>query len=148
MIAIDGSVKCGGCCEKVHLQIGQYHLKYHMFSIDMGGCDIVLGVEWLHTLVPILMDFKELTMQFQQEGQQYKFQFIQQTPPRSSVPIEWKISSKKVIRELFLKSIPFKQLIHPLCILTSNLSSPSTKPLFPLPMDFPLSMVFMIIPFL
>jgi hypothetical protein len=60
----------------VHLQIGQYHLKSHMFSIDMGGCDIVLGVEWLHTLGPITMDFKDLTMQFQQEGQQYKFQGI------------------------------------------------------------------------
>jgi hypothetical protein len=47
-----------------------------MFSIDMGGCDIVLGFEWLHTLGPILMDFKDLTMQFQQEGQQYKFQGI------------------------------------------------------------------------
>jgi hypothetical protein len=47
-----------------------------MFSIDMGGFDIVLDVEWLHTLDPILMDFKDLTMQFQQEGQQYKFQGI------------------------------------------------------------------------
>jgi hypothetical protein len=37
-----------------------------MFSIDMGGCDIVLGVERLRTLGPITMDFKELTMQFQQ----------------------------------------------------------------------------------
>jgi hypothetical protein len=60
------------CC----LQIGDYHLKSHMFSIDMGGCDIVLGADWLRTLGPILMDFKELTMQFDQEGQQYKFQGI------------------------------------------------------------------------
>jgi hypothetical protein len=65
MIANGGSMKCGGHCENVCLQIGQYHLKYHMFSIDMGGCDIVLGVEWLCTLGPILMDFKDLTMQFQ-----------------------------------------------------------------------------------
>ena len=65
MIANGGSMKCGGRCENVHLQIGQYNLKSHMFSIDMGGCDIVLGVEWLRTLGPILMDFKELTMQFQ-----------------------------------------------------------------------------------
>jgi hypothetical protein len=57
-------------------QIGEYHLKSHMFAIDMGGCDIVLGAEWLRTLGPILMDFKELTMQFDQEGQQYKFQGI------------------------------------------------------------------------
>jgi hypothetical protein len=49
MIANGGSMKCGGHCENVCLQIGQYHLKSHMFSIDMGGCDIVLGVEWLHS---------------------------------------------------------------------------------------------------
>jgi hypothetical protein len=43
MIANGGSMKCGGRCENVCLQIGDYHLKSHMFSIDMGGCDIVLG---------------------------------------------------------------------------------------------------------
>jgi hypothetical protein len=43
MIANGGSMKCGGCCENVCLQIGDYHLKSHMFAIDMGGCDIVLG---------------------------------------------------------------------------------------------------------
>jgi hypothetical protein len=59
-------MKCGGHCENVRLQIGDYHLKSHMFSIDMGGCEIVLCVEWIRTLGPILMDFKELTMQFDQ----------------------------------------------------------------------------------
>ena len=68
MIANGGSMKCGGRCENVYLQIGDYHLKSHMFSIDMGGCDIVLGADWLRNLGPILMDFKELTMQFDQEG--------------------------------------------------------------------------------
>jgi hypothetical protein len=62
MIANAGSMKCGGRCENVYLQIGDYHLKSHMFAIDMGGCDIVLGADWLRTLGPILMDFKELTM--------------------------------------------------------------------------------------
>jgi hypothetical protein len=76
MIINGGSMKCGGHCENVHLQIGDYHLKYHMFSIDMDGCDIVLGADWLRTLGPILMDFKELTMQFDQEGQNHKFQGI------------------------------------------------------------------------
>jgi hypothetical protein len=76
MIANGGSIKCGGCCENVHLQIGDYHLKFDMFAIDMGGCDIVLGADWLRTLGPILMDFRALTMQFNQEGHQYKFQGI------------------------------------------------------------------------
>jgi hypothetical protein len=45
MIANGGSMKCGGHCENVCLQIGDYHLKSHMFAIDMGGCDIVLGAD-------------------------------------------------------------------------------------------------------
>jgi hypothetical protein len=76
MIANGGFMKCGGRCENVCLQISDYHQKSHMFAIDMGGCDIVLGVDWLRTLGPILMDFKALTMQFDQEGHQYKFQGI------------------------------------------------------------------------
>jgi hypothetical protein len=76
MIANGGSMKCGGRSKNVHLQIGEYHLKSHMFAIHMGSCDIVLGAEWLRTLGPILMDFKELTMQFDQAGQPYKFQAI------------------------------------------------------------------------
>jgi hypothetical protein len=51
-------------------------MKSHMFDINMGGCDIVLGADWLRTLGPILMDFKDLTTQFNQEGHQFKFQGI------------------------------------------------------------------------
>jgi hypothetical protein len=69
-------MKCGRHCENVCLQISDYHLKSHMFAIDMGGCDIVLGADWLRTLGPILMDFQNLTMQFDQGGHQYKFQGI------------------------------------------------------------------------
>jgi hypothetical protein len=82
MIANGGSMKCGGRCENVCLQIADYHLKSHMFAIDMGGCDIVLGADWLITLGPILMDFKALTMQFDQEGHQYKFQGITTGSPK------------------------------------------------------------------
>jgi hypothetical protein len=76
MMANGGSMKFARHCENVHLQIGDYHLKSHMFAIAMGDCDIVLGAYWIRTLGPILMDFKELTMQLDQEGQQYKFQRI------------------------------------------------------------------------
>jgi hypothetical protein len=67
MIANGGSMKCGGHCENVYLQIGHYHLKYHMFSIDMGGCENSLNVEWLHTPSLITMYFKDLTWSFQQD---------------------------------------------------------------------------------
>jgi hypothetical protein len=64
MISNGGSMKCGGHCENVRLQIGQYNLKYHMFTINMTDCDIVLGAKRLRTLSPITMDFKDLTKQF------------------------------------------------------------------------------------
>lgn len=36
-------MKCGGHYENVKLQLGDYHLKTHMFVVDIGGFDIVLG---------------------------------------------------------------------------------------------------------
>jgi hypothetical protein len=96
MIANGGSMKCGGNCENVCLQIGDYHLKSHILSIDMGSCDIVLGAKWIRNLGPILMDFKELTMQFNQEGQQYKFQGITCWFPRDHYfPSHGKYSQKR-----------------------------------------------------
>jgi hypothetical protein len=65
MIANGGSMKCGGCCQNVRLQMGDYFPKTHMFAMEMGGYDIFLGVEWLWTLSPISMDFHGLYTSFQ-----------------------------------------------------------------------------------
>jgi hypothetical protein len=147
MIVNGRSMKCGGCFENVRLKIGDYHLKSHMFAIDMGSCDIVLDAVWLRTLGPILMDFKELTMQFDQEGQQYKFQgiIVGSTEIISSHYMEKML--KKVIGVLLPNSMPYKQLRHPLCYKTSNPSSLNLKFFFPLARDSLLPVVFIIIPF-
>ena len=42
----------------------------------------MLGVDCIRTLGPILMDFKELTMQFDQESHQYNFQGITTSSPK------------------------------------------------------------------
>lgn len=47
-----------------------------MFSIYMASCDIVLCVDWLHNLGPIIMEFKELYMIFQQDGNLYNLEGI------------------------------------------------------------------------
>jgi hypothetical protein len=148
MIANGGFMKYAGRYENVCLQIGKYNLKSHVFVIDMGGCDIVLGEEWLHTLGPIFMDFKELTMKFQHVGQQYKFQGITAGSPEIISSHRMEKLLKKVISTLFPNSIIFKQLRHLWCILTSNVSSLDTNLFFPLPRYFLLLVVFMIIPFL
>jgi hypothetical protein len=57
MITNGGMMKCVGRCEN-------FKLKTYIIYNDMGECDIVLGEEWLCTLGPITMDFKELYMSF------------------------------------------------------------------------------------
>ena len=47
-------------CENVFLQIGDYSLKSHMYAIEMGGCEIIFGNEWLCTLSPITMIFQQV----------------------------------------------------------------------------------------
>ena len=137
---------CGGRCENVRLQIGQYQMEYHMFSIDMGGCDIMLGVDWLRTLDPILMDFKELTMQFDQEGHQYKFQGITASSHEIISSHRMEKLLKKGHSGVITNSMPYKKLRHPLCRRTSNPSSLNIKLFFPLFKDSLLPVVFMIIP--
>ena len=74
-------MKCGGHCENVWLQIGDYHLKTHMFSIEMGGCDIVFGYEWLRTLRPVTVDFKDLYMIFSWDSHTHTLRGIQAGSP-------------------------------------------------------------------
>jgi len=80
-IADGGTMKCEGRCENVKLQMGDYQLKTHMFAIHMGGCDIVLGAEWLRTLGPITMDFQELYMSFKQNNSTHTLRGLQAGAP-------------------------------------------------------------------
>jgi len=68
LIVDGGTMKCEGRCENIKFQMGDYHLKAHMFAIEMYGCDVVLGAKWLRTLGPITMDFQELYMSFKQNN--------------------------------------------------------------------------------
>ena len=49
------------------LSMKQHVEPKHIFG-STSGCDIILGVEWLRTLGPITMDFKELSLSFTKES--------------------------------------------------------------------------------
>ena len=51
-----------------------------MFSIEMGDCDIVLGVEWLKTIRPVTKDFKQLYKIFLKESHTHTLKDIQAIP--------------------------------------------------------------------
>jgi hypothetical protein len=52
------------CCTAVSFSLQGYDFQTNLHLLVLGGCDMVLGVNWLSTLGPILWDFIELTMKF------------------------------------------------------------------------------------
>ncbi|KAM2118242.1 hypothetical protein ACFX1R_011685 [Malus domestica] len=71
MIADGGRVRSSGCCKDAILSVGGYTCKADLFSLPLGGCDVVLGVQWLSTVSPVLWDFQLLTMEFTKDNQRY-----------------------------------------------------------------------------
>ena len=58
----------GSCPEiKFLIQGGQFFTQAYILPI--GGCDVVLGIQWLRGLGPILWDFKSLKMEIRQGDQ-------------------------------------------------------------------------------
>lgn len=55
---------CQGVAREVALAIGTEEFAISCFGIELGGFDVILGVEFLRTLGPILWDFEDLCMAF------------------------------------------------------------------------------------
>ena len=47
MVANGIILPCKGKCRNVCISIGDYNLCSDMFSLPLGGCDVVLGAQWL-----------------------------------------------------------------------------------------------------
>jgi hypothetical protein len=56
-----------------------YSFNPKLYLLTLGGCDLVLGVDWLRLLGPILWDFVELTMKFQQGEKELQLQGMRPT---------------------------------------------------------------------
>lgn len=64
MVANGGKLPCCGKCPNSHLTMQGYLSHTDMHILPLGGCNVVLGDQWLRTLGPILWDFVELKRQF------------------------------------------------------------------------------------
>jgi hypothetical protein len=53
-------VQCNTFCTKFYI-------------LTLGGCDLVLGIQWLRTLGPIIWDLLKLTMTFSWKGEHIFF---------------------------------------------------------------------------
>lgn len=54
MIGNGGKITCKGWYCNIKLSMGDYKMKKDMYVIPLGGCDMVLGIQWIITLGPIL----------------------------------------------------------------------------------------------
>lgn len=52
---------------------------YDMLILPIGGCGIVLGIQWFITLGDIMWNFKKIKMEFNFKGQKVSLKVIQ--PP-------------------------------------------------------------------
>jgi len=57
-----------GSCSDIKLMIQGDQFVTRAYVIQLGGCDMVLGIQWLKSLRPILWNFSALKMEFQKEG--------------------------------------------------------------------------------
>lgn len=64
-------MSCQGRCDEVFVRIQELPITADFFWLKLGGCDAVLGAQWLEKLGPITWDFANLTMSFQQDQRSY-----------------------------------------------------------------------------
>ncbi|KAA0047644.1 Ty3/gypsy retrotransposon protein [Cucumis melo var. makuwa] len=64
------AVQGKGICENVEIQLSNWKVKEEFLPLELGGVDVVLGMQWLHSLGITVVDWKNLTLTFSSEGKQ------------------------------------------------------------------------------
>ncbi|XP_042953537.1 uncharacterized protein LOC122290073 [Carya illinoinensis] len=67
-VANGAIIQSEGHCDSVPLKVQGIQFCPPLYILELGGCDVVLGVNWLGTLGPIVWDFLKLSMQFNHGG--------------------------------------------------------------------------------
>ncbi|XP_022632487.1 uncharacterized protein LOC111240858 [Vigna radiata var. radiata] len=69
----DGCKKwTSGCCEKVELKLGNVKVEEDMYVFDLGGVDLILGIAWLAKLGEVVINWREMPMQYVVDGEKRK----------------------------------------------------------------------------
>ncbi|KAL6314955.1 hypothetical protein AAG906_029176 [Vitis piasezkii] len=105
MVANREKIECAGQCRSLTLTIQGYSVTADYYILPVAACQLVLGVQWLETLGPIEMDYKQLTMNFKVEGTSHTFQGLGRTGIEAFVrpyryPYYRKTEIEKMVKEL------------------------------------------------
>ena len=73
-VANGDTFTCPGYCKGVNLVMQACNIITNLFLLTLGGCDVVLGVDWLRSLGTINWNFAELSMRFIMGGKEITLQ--------------------------------------------------------------------------
>ncbi|KAL0537222.1 hypothetical protein IC582_026197 [Cucumis melo] len=57
-----------GVCESVEIQLADWKVTEDFLPLELGGVDVILGMQWLHSLGVTTVDWKNLTFTFTCNG--------------------------------------------------------------------------------
>lgn len=74
--ADDNHIICQHVVKSFCWQLNGQIFATEVMLIDLGSCDMVLGVQWLSTLGTMRLEFKNLIMEFMHEGHLFKLRGV------------------------------------------------------------------------
>ena len=83
MVADGKRIENVGRCHHFKLQMQEYNLESDLFVVHLGGVDVVLGIQWLHTLGTYSANHQEHFIKFKWLGKKYKLYSFQ--PPQTQL---------------------------------------------------------------
>lgn len=72
MVGNDNEIECHKLCMGVVVRVQGQNFTVDFHVLPLRGVDLVLGVQWLKSLRPILIDYNDLTMKFLHTGRVIK----------------------------------------------------------------------------
>lgn len=67
-VADANKLNCRSSCKGFQWAMQDRHSESDKLLISLSSCDAILALQWLRTLGHVVWDFKEMTMQFEPEG--------------------------------------------------------------------------------
>ncbi|KAA0050169.1 Ty3/gypsy retrotransposon protein [Cucumis melo var. makuwa] len=66
------AVQGKGICEKLEVQLNGWKVVEDFLPLELGGVDVILGMQWLYSLGVTIVDWKNLSLSFVAEGKEVK----------------------------------------------------------------------------
>jgi hypothetical protein len=76
MIPDGGTINVSRKFHSVKLNMGEYFLDIPMILIQMGGVDVILGVQWLQSSRTMALNFQDIFMIFSTDGKEIEIRGI------------------------------------------------------------------------